>query len=116
MPRYEKGDILLANFGHPPNAVVGHEQGFTRPCIVLACFDHLSVVLCIPCTTQANTLKYPGVLKIAASKGGLNQDGYVLLPHTRSISFDRVIGKVLGTIPSDDMERVDEALADILGL
>jgi mRNA-degrading endonuclease toxin of MazEF toxin-antitoxin module len=115
MPRYEKGDILLADFGSPPKEVMGHEQGLVRPCVVLACFDYFQVVLCAPCTTQAKTMGYPGVLKLEASPGGMNKDGYVLLPHARSISFDRVIGKVKGSLRTEDMDRIDEAMSDLLG-
>jgi mRNA interferase MazF len=112
---YKKGDIIIIDLGLPPNAIKGHEQAKTRPCVVIKCFSSLKMLTVIPCTSQKPNFSFYSIVELSNGSGGLTSDSYVLCHQIRSVSTERVIDK-RGTLSSQDQLRINSVLIDILEL
>ena len=104
-----RGDVYWVNL----DPVVGTEIRKTRPAVVVsndACNQYGSRVVVLPITSNIDTL-YPGEAKVEV-KGKL---GRALGDQIRSIDKTRLKARV-GRLTSEEMSRVDEALAITLNL
>jgi len=112
---YQKGDVVFVNLGDPPNEVVGREQGFERPCLVISAFNHLELAMIAPCTSKNKPYLAVTSVRVSAGTGGLTKDSMIMLHQMRSVSHDRIKKKV-GVMPSEIMDKVDTVLVDIFDL
>jgi mRNA interferase MazF len=112
---YQKGDIVWIDLGKPPEEVKGHEQGFKRPGIVLSDFSTLKLALIAPCTSKDKKYLMPTSVVVSAGTGGLKEDSMILLHQIRTVSHERITGKI-GILPESIIGKVDTALLDILDL
>jgi mRNA interferase MazF len=102
-----------------PDPVVGHEQGRTRPCLVVQNdvgnrYSSTSIVVPL---TDAVHVKQPSPIYVLVKMGdgGTTKDSYVLCDQIRTVDQQR-FRKVLGTLGSEAMTAVDRALMISLGL
>lgn len=99
--------------------VVGHEQGRSRPCIVVQNdvgnrFSSTSIV--VPLTDASHIKKAsPIYVLIKEGEGGLKKDSYALCDQIRTVD-QRRFRNVFGTISPQTMETLDRALRISLGL
>ncbi len=112
---YQKGDLVWVDLGNPPDEVKGHEQGKKRPCVVLSNFGSLKLALIAPCTSKPKPYLSPTSVLVSAGVGGLTEDSMILLHQMRSVSHDRITGKI-GVLPDSIMDALDILLLDILDL
>lgn len=110
---YQKGDLVWVNLGAPPDEVKGHEQAYTRPCVVLSDYGPLKLALIAPCTSKSKNS--PTVVLVSAGVGGLTQDSAIMLHQMRTVSHDRITGSI-GVLPSEIIDKIDILLVDILNL
>jgi mRNA-degrading endonuclease toxin of MazEF toxin-antitoxin module len=112
---WNKGDVVMVNLGSPPNEVVGHEQGYVRPCLVLKSFDRLSLAIVVPITSSSLDVRYYPIVKLPKGVGGLDRDSCALCHQIRTIAFARMKFK-LGTLDRRHIEKVNAVLVDALEL
>ena len=112
---YQKGDVVFVKLGDPPNEVVGHEQGYKRPCLVLSNFNHLKLATIAPCTSKNKPYLAVTSVAVSAGTGGLTEDSMIMLQQVRSVSHDRIVNKI-GVMPGEIMDKIDTVLVDIFDL
>lgn len=115
MSSFRDGSIVNVYLGEPPTEIKGHEQGFSRPCVVLKYFSRLKLALIIPCTTKTPPNFYFSIVQIMAGTGGLAKNSYALCHQIRTISIKR-ISAVIGHLPQKDFYKIQSVQADILGI
>lgn len=99
--------------------VVGHEQGRSRPCLVVQNnvgnrFSSMTIVL--PLTDAAHIAR-PSPLYVPVQKGdgGIRKDSVVLCDQIRAVDHLR-LGRAFGILAPETMRKVDRALLIGLGL
>lgn len=99
--------------------VVGHEQGRSRPCIVVQNntgnrFSSMTIV--VPLTAAAH-LGSPSAIYVLVKRGdgGIPKDSIALCDQIRAVDLRRC-GRVIGVLSPETMRNVDRALLISLGL
>lgn len=99
--------------------VVGHEQGRSRPCVVVQndVGNRFSSTTIIVPLTDAAHIKKPSPIYVFVKKGdgGTSKDSYVLCDQIRTVD-QRRFRAVSGALSTEAMSRVDAALLISLGL
>ena len=113
---FTKGEIVEVNLGSPPNEIKGHEQAYTRPCIVVKSFNPIELAIVIPLTTKQPKHSYYTIVKILQGSGGLNADSFVLCHQIRTVSFDRIKGTPIGKLDNRDILKIHAVVSDALDL
>ena len=99
--------------------VVGHEQGKSRPCVVVQNdvgnrFGSTTII--VPLTDAAHIrTPYPIYVLVKRGDGGTTKDSYVLCDQIRSVDQSR-FRNVYGALSPETMARIDRALLISLGL
>jgi mRNA interferase MazF len=107
-----RGEIRLVNL----DPVVGAEASKRRPAVVVsndganttAARLGRGVVTVVPVTSNVARV-YPFQVKLSAKATGLRKESKAQAEQVRSVAVQR-IGALLGRVPADLMEQVDEAL------
>jgi mRNA interferase MazF len=110
MARILRGDIFWAEF----NPTVGHEQGGQRPVVILShevFNDRSGIVIAIAITSQEPRAGFPLTLEITTAK--LPKRSWARIGQIRTLSVDR-LGKKLGRIAPEELERIVEGLNEII--
>ena len=99
--------------------VVGHEQGYARPCVVVqndAGNRYSSMTIVVP-LTDANRIGRPSSIYVLLHKGdgGIRKDSIALTDQIRAVDLQRV-GRNFGVVSAETMRRIDQALLISLGL
>ena len=115
MKAYQKGQVVDVDLGTPPYEVVGHEQAYERPCIIIKSFNSLGLAIIVPCTSKQPPNNIYTIVKIPKGFGGFTADSFVLCHQIRTISLDRVI-RDRGKLDLKDILKVHAVLADMLEL
>jgi mRNA interferase MazF len=83
-----RGEVWMLDF----NAVVGHEQGFRRPALIVSNdrFNGAASDLCmvVPLTTQARG--FPTDIPVNPPEGGVTQPSVILVNQLRTVSHLRL--------------------------
>lgn len=111
MARILRGDIIWA--GHDPT--ISNEQAGIRPVIVLShdVFNERSgTVIAIALTSKEPRASFPLTLEITSIK--LPKRSWAKLGRVRTMSVAR-LGRKLGRISSEELDRVVEGLNEIVG-
>jgi mRNA interferase MazF len=99
--------------------VVGHEQGRSRPCVVVqndVGNRYSSTSIIVPLTDAVNIRKAsPIYVLVKKGDGGTTKDSYVLCDQIRTVDQQR-FGKVYGVLSPQTLVAVDKALRISLGL
>jgi mRNA interferase MazF len=99
--------------------VVGHEQGKSRPCVVVqnnVGNRFASTTIIVPLTDAAR-VKAPSPIYVPVKKsdGGTTKDSCILCDQIRVVDPSR-LGRVYGALSPETMARLDAALLVSLGL
>lgn len=113
-PSYQKGEILYIDLGEVGSpAIKGHEQGNSRPCVVITSLHRIGLLIIIPFTSRRpSKLKFYHV-KVAKNIGGLTMDSYALCHQIRTIATDRV-KRYIGKLPTNYLNRIRTVLWDLI--
>jgi len=99
--------------------VVGHEQGRSRPCIVVQndVGNRFSSTTIIVPLTAATHIKSPSPIYVMVKKGdgGTMKDSYALCDQIRTVDQQR-FKALYGTLSPETMAQIDAALLISLGL
>jgi mRNA interferase MazF len=110
MARILRGDIVWANL----NPVVGHEQAGRRPVVVLSAdvFNERSgTVIAMALTSQPQRAGFPLAVELESVKVG--KPAWVKISQIRTLSTRR-LGKKLGRVSPEELQRLIEGLNEIL--
>ena len=113
-----RGDIVLVNLPQTTDGA-GHEQVGTRPALIVhedATSDTLSVVMIVPFTSNLKAQRFPRTIFIEPSKSnGLAVPSVLPVFQLRAIDRQRV-GRKMGHLEDELMEKVNQEMKDLLGL
>ena len=110
MARVLRGDIVWANL----NPVVGHERAGRRPVIVLSTDvfnEHSGTVIALALTSQPQRVGFPLVLELESVNVG--KPAWVKISQIRTLSTRR-LGKKLGHVSPEELQRLVEGLNEII--
>lgn len=112
---YKHGAVMLANLN--PNK--GKEPGKIRPVLVLQNQELLNIshptTIIIPFSTKLIDDAEPLRIRVEAS-GNLKQDSDLLIDQLRAISNQRLIGEPLMHCDHQIMQKVYDAVLEVLGV
>lgn len=103
-----RGDVYVCDFGDP----VGHEQGFTRPAVIVSHDEMTTHGLPVVLPVTRSKLGYPTHVEIESV---LPVTCYVQCEQVRTVSVDR-LSRRLGTLDGVDVARIDGILRRVLAL
>ncbi len=110
------GDIWFVELTVKDSDTLGHEQGKTRPCLVIGDNPNLEISTIIPLTSNLNANRFPNTHLIRRNaKNGLKSNSVALIFHMRSLSYIRFKDK-LGAINEPNMNKIKELIRDYLNL
>lgn len=110
MARILRGDVFWAEL----NPVVGNEQAGQRPVVVIShdvFSDRSGIVIALAVTSQEPRAGFPLTLEISSAK--LPKRSWVKIGQVRTLSVDR-LGRKLGRVAPEELERVIEGLNEII--
>lgn len=110
MARILRGDVVWAEL----NPTLGHEQSGQRPVVVLShdvFNDRSGTVIAVAISSQAPRAGFPLTLEITTAK--LPKRSWVKIGQVRTLSIER-LGKRLGRIAPEEIERIIEGLTEII--
>jgi len=111
MARILRGEIRWANL----NPTLGHEQSGLRPVLILSndvFNERMQVVIAIALTSKQPRYGFPLALEIESAD--LPKKSWVMMGQVRTLSAGR-IGKKLGLVNIEEIDRIIEGLNEIIG-
>ncbi len=111
MARVLRGEIYWADL----NPVKGREQSGLRPVLVLSqdvFNDHSGTVIAVAITSQHPKADFPLTLELTDAR--LPKQSWVKISQIRTLSIERLSGKIGKASPSD-IEQVIEGLKELIG-
>jgi mRNA interferase MazF len=109
-----RGEVWIVRFG----PAEGAEINKSRPALILqndAINRHAPTTLLAPITSSVSGGRFLTNVEIAAGEGGLAHDSEVRLTQIRCMDKLR-LGKRLGKVSEETMQKVDEAMIFALGV
>jgi mRNA interferase MazF len=111
MARILRGDIYWADL----NPTRGHEQSGLRPALVIShdVFNERSgTVIALAITSQESRAGFPLTMEIKSAK--LPKRSWVKIGQIRTLALER-LGKKIGRVSPEELNRVVEGLNEIIG-
>lgn len=111
MARILRGDIYWADL----DPTRGHEQSGLRPALVIShdVFNERSgTVIALAITSQESRAGFPLTMEITSTK--LPKQSWVKIGQIRTLAVER-LGKKLGRVSPEELNRVIEGLIEIVG-
>ena len=108
-----RGDVVIVRF----DPAEGHEMKKTRPAVVVQNDignENSNTTIVAPVTGTYRG--YPFEVLVEASDSPFEKDSSVRLDQIRVVSIEKRIHSVAGSLDSETMEAIDEALELSLGL
>ncbi|WP_394739844.1 type II toxin-antitoxin system PemK/MazF family toxin [Natronococcus roseus] len=108
-----RGDVVIVRF----DPAEGHEMKKTRPAVVVQNDignENSSTTIVAPATGTYRG--YPFEILVEAAESPFEKDSSVRLDQIRVVSIEKRIHSVIGSLDTETMEAVDEALKLSLGL
>ncbi|ADD06949.1 mRNA interferase MazF [Natrialba magadii ATCC 43099] len=108
-----RGDVVIVRL----DPAEGHEMKKTRPAVVVqndVGNKNASTTIVAPATGTYRG--YPFEVLVEAAKSPFEKDSSIRLDQVRVVSIEKRIHSVLGSLDTETMEAVDEALKLSLGL
>lgn len=109
-----RGEVFYADL----SPVVGSEQGGVRPVLIVQNDignRHSPTVIAAAITSKQDKNRLPTHIGVRADRCGLSRDSIVLTEQIRTLDKRRLRERA-GSIPPEDMQRVDAALGISIGL
>ena len=109
----KRGDVYMADL----DPVIGSEQGGVRPVLIIQNDkgNRYGTTVIVAAITSRRKKEYlPTHVPVGQGEGGLNKASLVLAEQLRTIEKSRLL-RFLGTLSTDAMARVSDALRVSLG-
>jgi mRNA interferase MazF len=110
MARVLRGDVVWANL----DPVVGHEQAGRRPVVVISADifnEHSGTVIALALTSQPQRAGFPLVSELQSVN--LGKRAWIKISQIRTLSTRR-LGKKLGRVSSEELDRLVEGVNEII--
>src|SRR4030065_905324 len=111
MARILRGEISWENL----NPTLGHEQSGLRPVLILSndiFNERMGIVIAVALTSKQPRFGFPLALEIDSAD--LPKNSWPLMGQVRTLSAER-IGKKLGLVSIEEIDRIIEGLNEIIG-
>jgi mRNA interferase MazF len=111
MARILRGEIRWANL----SPTLGHEQSGLRPVLILSndvFNERMQIAIAIALTSKQPRFGFPLALEIDSAE--LPEKSWALMGQVRTLSAER-IGKKLGLVSIEEIDRIIEGLNEIIG-
>jgi mRNA interferase MazF len=108
-----RGDVVVVRF----DPAEGHEMKKTRPAVVVqndVGNENSSTTIVAPATGAYRG--YPFEVLVEASESPFERDSSVRLDQIRVVSIEKRVHSIAGSLDTETMDEVDEALKLSLGL
>lgn len=109
-----RGDIYLVSF----DPTIGYEIQKTRPAVIIQndiSNQYSPVTIVAAISSKFSDPPFPREVIIEPKESGLTKRSAVILNQIRSVDRQR-LGKKLGSLSTESMKRIDQALKISLGL
>lgn len=97
------GELWLVDL----NPICGHEQGGTRPCVVISVDEFnssgLELAIVVPLTTKQKG--FPTHVELVPPDGGIKKISYAKCEDIRSISLERLLNR-LGRVSATVLQKI----------
>jgi len=114
MPPMRKGQIWNTSLNMDSQDIIGHEQGSTRPCLIISIYSIGRLVTVIPISKTPTLQKFPFTYEIVPdTDNGLTNRSYAMIFQIRSISQKR-FQTFNGTIPVSKFQEIQDMVNDYL--
>lgn len=110
----QPGTIVQVDLGMPPGTK-GREQQKHRPCVVLAHWPQLQLLIAVPISGNKPPVELFTTVELKAGNNGLAKDSFALCHQLRSVSEER-LGRPLGTLKALDLEKVRAVVKGMMRL
>ena len=110
----KRGDIFIANL----EPIKGHEQGGTRPVLIIQNNihnQHSPVIIIAAITSKIFDKEYPTNVFLSKEESGLDKDSTILLNQIRTIDKRRILRKI-SSVNEFIINKVDLAIKISLDL
>lgn len=108
------GTLIQVDLGVPPGTV-GREQQKSRPCIVLAHWPQLQLLMAVPVSGSEPPVKLFTTVALKAGSNGLTKDSFALCHQLRSVSEQRV-RRISGQLSLLDLHKVRAVVKGMMQL
>ncbi|HEX8152123.1 MAG TPA: type II toxin-antitoxin system PemK/MazF family toxin [Thermoanaerobaculia bacterium] len=111
MARVLRGDIFWADL----NPTLGREQAGARPVVILSndiFNDRSGTVIMVAVTSSPPRAGFPLTIELTSAR--IPKRSWIKIGQVRTISVER-LGKKLGRVSPEEMERIVEGLNEIIG-
>ena len=107
-----KEEIWEINLQMGSQSIVGHEQGASRPCVVMKVLPAIQMATIIPLTSKLKVLRYPYTLEILPTpQNGLSSTSIAMIFQIRSVSFPRFISQY-GILENNEFIDIQNLICD----
>ena len=110
----QPGTIVQVDLGLPPGTN-GREQQKHRPCVVLAHWPQLQLLIAVPISGNKPPVELYTTVELKAGSNGLTKDSFALCHQLRSVSVER-LGRTLGRLNALDLEKVRAVVKGMMRL
>jgi mRNA interferase MazF len=105
-------EIWTINLQMGNQSIIGHEQGRTRPCVVVKNLPHLQMATIIPFSSVLSVSRFPYTHEIQpSSQNGLSLTSVAMIFQVRSVSYRRFL-KQWGILEEDDIGDIKNLISD----
>ena len=95
-------------------SIVGHEQGASRPCVVMKVLPKIRMATIVPMTSQLRVLRFPYTLEVQSTpQNGLTSTSIAMIFQIRSVSFHRFQSKY-GVLENDEFGDIQDLICDFI--
>jgi len=109
-----RGDIVIVEL----DPTEGSEQRETRPCLVVqnnVGNENAPTTIVVPFTTSFGDELYPFEVLVTAAESHLQEDSVTLCSQLRTVSIERRITTIVGSVPDERMAAVDVVVDKLFG-
>jgi len=112
--RITRGTVVIVRL----EPAQGHEQGKTRPAVVVSSDVHnrnLTTIIVVPISGLKGKQPFPHEVFICSGEGGLTEDSVAQPVQIRTVDRNKRVAAVLGQLQSTTMAQIDASLFAVLG-
>ena len=109
-----KKEIWEINLQMGSQSIIGHEQGASRPCVVMKVLPTIQMAIIIPLTSKLRVLRFPYTLEIQPTfQNGLTSTSIAMIFQIRSVSFNR-FGSQYGILEDNEFTDIQNLICDFI--
>jgi len=105
-------EIWKINLQMGSQSIIGHEQGKTRPCVVVKNLPKVRMATIIPLSSVLSVTRFPYTHEIQpSSQNGLSSTSVAMIFQVRSVSYGRFMEQ-WGILEEEEVGVIKDLIAD----